>query len=211
MDDLAPASYLFEAYFHQDCLVNDPDWESIIERFKAAESPASVQTTRTALLLLVGRLDDAQIEDFLFGPAYRSFYDPRPDGQSPRQWIEGIVHLLAGGSPSTSGLADVSLARRQSAVIAREVLSGERDILLAARELAALRVSADLPDSDPDFTCFVAIDSEVDALPLGPVRERWSPEALQQKDGEIERARNWAKDFGESALKNLVKRFGAAG
>jgi hypothetical protein len=212
MDDaLARASYLFEAYFHQDCLVDDPDWESIIERFKEAEPPESVKATRGALLQLLGRLDDAGINEFIFGPSCRSFYDPRPGGLTPRQWIEGMVHVLAGGSPRTSDLVSVSLARRQAAVIAREVLSGERDILLAARELAALRFSMDVPDSDPDFTCFVAIDSETDALPLGAVREHWSSEALQLKDVEIARSRNWAKSFGEAALQNLLRRFGDAG
>jgi hypothetical protein len=212
MDDgVARATYLFEAYFHQDCLVDDPDWESIIERFKEAESSDTVQATREALLALLGRLDDAGIEEFLFGASFRSFYDPRPGGLTPRQWIEGIAHLLAGGSPTTSDLAGVSLARRQAASIAREVLSGERDILLAVRELAALRFSVGVPDSDPDFACFVAIDSETDALPLGGVRAHWSSEALQPKDDEIARSRSWAKSFGEGALQNLLRRFADAG
>ena len=151
MDQFEAASYLFRGYFHQDCLVDVPDWESVVERFKAAEPPEIVQAAREALAALSTSFDDAGIDEFLFGPGLRSFYNPRLDGLTSRQWIERIVHMLAGGSRPT--MDSLAFARRQAVAIATGVLSGERDILRAARELSTLRSSLEVPDSDPDFMC----------------------------------------------------------
>jgi hypothetical protein len=85
------------------------------------------------------------------------------------------------------------------------------DPILAARDLSALRFSVDVPEDDPDFTCFVAIDSETDALPIGPEREQWSTEALSRLDKEIVDARTWASTHGRLAFASVVRRFGKAG
>jgi hypothetical protein len=207
-EDLQPAADLFEAYFHQDCLVDDPDWESVVERFKRSTSPEELGRTREVLLRLLDRLNDAELEAFLFSGA-RSFYDPRAEGLSCRAWIEGIVHLLAGGSRPSDRDA-VTAARRRALSIARQILSGEEDVLLGARELSALRFAVGLPEDDPDFLRFVGIDSETDALPLGTVRSLWSREALEEKAAEIDRARRWAREIGQAALENVVRRFGSA-
>ena len=137
-EDLQPAAHLFEAYFHQDCLVDDPDWKSVVERFKQSASPEELGRTREALLRLLARVDDAGLEAFLFS-GLRSFYDPRPEGLSCRAWVEDIVHLLAGGSTRSPEREAVAHARRRALAIARQILSGQKDILLGARELNALR------------------------------------------------------------------------
>lgn len=209
-EDLQPAAHLFEAYFHQDCLVDDPDWESVVLRFKQSEPLGEVDRTRDALLRLIEHRNDAELEAFLFD-GLRSFYDPRPNGLSCRAWIQDIVHLLAGGSSRPSDREGVATARKKAIAIARDILSGQKDILLGARELNSLRFTVGVPEDDPDFLCFVGIDSETDALPLGTARSMWARDALEKKDAEIDRARNWAREVGQAALENVLRRFGGAG
>jgi hypothetical protein len=208
--DIEPAARFFEAYFHQDCLLDDGDWEAVVQRFKDAESQETRRLTREALQRLLARMNDGQLDGFLFD-GFRSFYDPRPAGMTARAWLEGIVHLLAGGVRDDSERNAVAVARREASAVARAILSGETDILLGARDLCALRFSVGAPEDDEDFTCFVVIESETDTLPLGPVRARWAPEALELKDVDIARARKWAQKYGWPALENIVRRFEGAG
>jgi hypothetical protein len=201
------AAHLFSAYFHQDCLVDDPDWESVVLRFRRSEPLDVVRRTQTELADLLKQPDESALERLLAD----SFYDPRPEGLSLRAWFEEILHLLAGGSPRTSDRMGISRSRREAAAVARGVLAGTRDPIVSARELARLRFSVGVNDDDPDFTCFVAIDSETDALPVGPERERWSAEALARLEQEITGARTWASTYGRLAFENVVRRFGEAG
>lgn len=82
--------------------------------------------------------------------------------------------------------------------------------IVGARQLVALRFSVGVPEDDPDFTAFVAIDSEADGLPIGAVRRLWDPAVLIEKDMEIARADAWARDFGLDAFRSVVDRFGIA-
>jgi hypothetical protein len=209
-EDLQPAARFFGASFHQDCLVDDPDWESVVQRFRQSASPGELGRTREALLLLIERRNDTELEAFLFGEAGSS-YDPRTDGLSCRAWIEDIVHLLAGGSSRPSDRKGIATARKKALAIVREILSGQKDVLLGARELGSLRYDVGVPEDDPDFLCFLAIDSETDALPLGAVRSKWDPEALAEKDLEIDRARQWAREVGQAHLESVLRRFGGDG
>ncbi len=203
------AANLFGAY--QDWLVDDPDWESVVLRFRRSEPFEVVRTTQTELEDLLKRLGEHELEKFLFGPTQLSFYDPRPEGLSLRGWFEEIIHLLAGGSQRTSDRMGISLARRAAVDIARGVLAGTSDPITSARKLARLRFSVDVADDDSDFTCFVAIDSETDALPVGHERETWSADALVRLDKEIAEARTWATTYGRSAFESVVRRFGEGG
>ena len=209
-EDFKDASQLFENYFHQDCLLDDPNWESIVQRFKNSEAPETVRVTREDLVRLVAVSTDQSLAEFLFAPPWRSFYDPRAEGITLRGWLEEIVHLLAGGSRSI-GQTQSSEARRKATSIAREVLLGKKDLLVGARDLVSLRLALGVPDDDPDFMCFTAIDSETDDLPLGSARSRWSPDALREKDIEITRTREWARSIGLNAFENVVLRFDVAG
>jgi hypothetical protein len=60
---------------------------------------------------------------------------------------------------------------------------------------------------DEDFLVFVAIDSETDHLPVDFERHNWSTESLQQKDQEVIKAEQWAKEFAFPACKKLIERF----
>src|SRR5262249_27633932 len=53
-------------------------------------------------------------------------------------------------------------------------------------------------------------DSETDALPFGPVREKWDRSALARLEPELARARDWARDVGDGAFRNVVARFSQA-
>lgn len=201
------AAHLFSAYFHQDCLVDDPDWESVVLRFRRSEPFDVVWKTQTELEELLKQPDECVIGQVLAD----SCYDPRPEGLTPRAWFEEINHILAGGSPRTSDRMAISRSRREALAIARGVLAGTNDPIVSARELARLRFSVGVSADDPDFTCFVAIDSETDGLPVGPERERWSNEALARLEKEIAVARTWADTCGRLALENVARRFGEVG
>ncbi len=200
------AAHLFSAYLHQDCLVDDPDWESVVLRFKRAEPLEVIRETQSELEDLLRRPGECAIGNVLAD----SCYDPRPEGLSLRAWFEEIIHLLAGGSPRACDRMAISRSRRDALAVARGVLTGTRDPIVSARELSRLRFSVGVNADDPDFNCFVAIDSETDALPVGSERERWSAEALARLEPEIASARSWANAYGRDAFENLVRRFSQA-
>jgi len=103
----------------------------------------------------------------------------------------------------------VASVRKRVVAVALGMLSGEIAFIEGAAELAALRHEAAVEDNDPDFTAFVAIESETDSLPIGPSRNRWSNEALARHQPEIDAATAWAKQVGTAACQSLVRRFHA--
>jgi hypothetical protein len=65
--------------------------------------------------------------------------------------------------------------------IAKKVLEGQYDPLLACRELDDIR--EELPGvANEVMDVFVAVASEVDGIPLGPERAYWNVESLRKKD-----------------------------
>ena len=98
-------------------------------------------------------------------------------------------------------------ARAQAAKIAAAVLAGQLSPMLGAIDLNGLRSLVDVPEDDPDFETFGAIDSECDGLPIGLVRQHWSPGALIRNEPELTRAERWAMDTGAFAFRNVVARF----
>jgi hypothetical protein len=52
---------------------------------------------------------------------------------------------------------------------------------------------------------FTAIDSETDALPIGEVRQLWSPEALERKDHEITKAEHFYHCTAREAATRLIQ------
>jgi len=209
--DTGHVSHLFAAYFHQDSLLDDPDWESIVRRYRSSEPFDVVRRTQSEMTALLERSTEAELERFLFGPELLWDYDPRPEGLTLRAWLEEIVHLLAGGSAPAPRTSATSEARRKAVAIARHVLTEGDDPILASRELNALRRLLDVPKDDPDFDCFIAIDSETDALPVGPQRALWAPESLAALELEVSQAREWAMTHGRRAFESVLRRFGGAG
>src|SRR5262245_2704115 len=202
--DSDPAADFFGAYFHQDCLVDDPDWYAVVIRFRDAASAVDVRRTRQALLAMLSTRTDADLDAFV---AAHSCISP---GLTTRTWLELIVHILAGGEPPKRDLQE-SASRAQAGAIALSVLDGRLNHIAGARQLVALRSRVGVPDDDPDFLTMVAIDSETDHLPTQGTRKFWSPEALAEKADEIARAEQWARDMGREAFENISSRFGSTG
>jgi hypothetical protein len=121
--------------------------------------------------------------------------------------------VISGCTVVAASLSDEAIIRRvraTAAVLARRALNREMSAIAAARELAALRHRVAAGDDDSDFLVCVAIDSETDALPLGPVRQYWAADALAKKDADIAEAEVWAMEVGEAAFHNIARRFGGA-
>lgn len=93
--------------------------------------------------------------------------------------------------------------------VASQMLRREISFLEGIRKIVALRLEAGLLE-DPDVMVLVAIDSETDALPLGPqITEHWQPQALAALRPQIDDAENWARAVGITACRSLVERFGS--
>ena len=99
--------------------------------------------------------------------------------------------------------------RRKVAKLASDVLKGDLSILKAAIEIVKIRFELDVDENDKDLIAFVAIESEIDHLPIGPERKYWNEDALKEKDKEINESEKWANEFGLEACQRLIDRFGA--
>jgi hypothetical protein len=88
----------------------------------------------------------------------------------------------------------VEAARLKVVETAQAMLDGQMSYLLGARRLDSLRHDVSVRDDDADFIVFVAIASDTDDYPLGPVCELWDKRALARLQPEIEAAERWAKE-----------------
>ena len=102
---------------------------------------------------------------------------------------------------------DVESVRSKVAESAQAMLSGRMSFLLGARRLDALRHEVSASD-DADFMVFVAIASDTDDYPLGPVCELWDNAALERPQPEIDAAERWAKEQSMATCEKLIQRFG---
>ena len=101
--------------------------------------------------------------------------------------------------PTIDDRQPLSAARR----IAEETLAGRYDLLLACRDLAALRRDLSfLPDRVMDV--FVAVASETDELPIGIERRQWAVSALHGKDEEASSYRDRVSDAVAAALGEVL-------
>jgi len=102
----------------------------------------------------------------------------------------------------------VESVRKQAAEIASGILDGSVNVLEGSYKLFTLQREAEVDPNDKDFTTFLAIVSETDALPVGKVREHWSSEALARLEPEIQSATAWAMRLATPACESIVRRFG---
>jgi hypothetical protein len=88
----------------------------------------------------------------------------------------------------------------------RDLMEGRLSVIEAARVLRelAFRVRA---EEDPDFILFRAIDSESDALPIGPEREHWSTSALEREDSKIAAFEETWRSRALLSARNLTERY----
>ena len=91
-------------------------------------------------------------------------------------------------------------------VVARGIISGELGLIAGSRQL--WRLGSEIgADRDPDFTFFCAVDSESDHLPIGEVRQRWSSDALREKDSEIAKIESFYRERALEICRRLVQRY----
>jgi hypothetical protein len=90
---------------------------------------------------------------------------------------------------------------------AEEMIVGKTGIIAGSRILSGLRFELEVPEEYEEFLTFVAIDSETDDLPVGREREFWSPEALKEKDVEIQRCEVLYRKYAIEACESIIKRW----
>jgi hypothetical protein len=95
-------------------------------------------------------------------------------------------------------------ARFQILHAARQLIAGQLGVIAASRLLSHFRHEAE-PKVAEVLLTFVGIDSETDALPIGAVRENWSPEALKRKDREIAEAEQFYRETALNAAAELLR------
>jgi hypothetical protein len=89
--------------------------------------------------------------------------------------------------------------------LARRILAREVGLIAGCREMVAIRNRGNLHECK-DLDPFVGVESETDALPLGPVRGRWSAEALIEADHKIAQAEGSYRETIDDACRTLIQR-----
>lgn len=104
-------------------------------------------------------------------------------------------------------LPSMNAQRKWVADAAEALLSGRLGIIEGSRLIKALLPTVSSDPFDPDFSIFVAIESETDALPVGKTRDLWDARVLPEMDSQIQQAEARYRDAALSACKILVERF----
>jgi len=87
---------------------------------------------------------------------------------------------------------------------AKQLLSGQLGVIAASQELSPLRHEVETELAEV-LVVFTGIDSETAALPIGEVRQKWSPEALERKDRDISEAEKFYRDTAIEAATRLLQ------
>jgi hypothetical protein len=88
--------------------------------------------------------------------------------------------------------------------LAKQFLAGQLGVIAASRKLSPLRHEVETELAEV-LLVFTVIDSDTDALPIGAVRQHWSPEALERKDGEIIEVENFYRQSATEAATRLLQ------
>ena len=106
--------------------------------------------------------------------------------------------MTQNGAPSTQRAREIAL----------RALAGDYDLLLACRDLS--NFGGQLPGVGNDLMdVFVGVASEIDDLPIGAERSRWSAEVLAAKDVEAGDYRLRVRQVVTEALRRLLVVLGA--
>jgi hypothetical protein len=93
--------------------------------------------------------------------------------------------------------------RKRALAITKRALDGEYDLLLACRDLKDLREHLrGVPEDVIDI--LIAVESELDASPIGFERRNWSLDALKAQDVKTDRYREQVRNTVMEALRRLV-------
>jgi len=73
--------------------------------------------------------------------------------------------------------------QQRIAGVAASMLAGATGVREGCREIVKLMARLPEPDNrDSDLLGILAVDDELEDVPMGAVRERWAPEALAERD-----------------------------
>lgn len=80
---------------------------------------------------------------------------------------------------------NIRATKQDIARIASDIVDGTVDVLAGCQAIVRLRGELAVPDAtDPDLLVLVAIESELDDVPSGDVRNYWDSAALARTDAE---------------------------
>lgn len=97
-------------------------------------------------------------------------------------------------------------AQHELLELAKALGARQVDFIDGIRRVTSLRSSVSSLDHDPDFSIFVAIDSESDHLPGLEQRRRCAPEWLEKCDLEAKQMETFWGDQVNAACRVLVAR-----
>lgn len=100
--------------------------------------------------------------------------------------------------------SDIANSRAKIVTTAKEMLAGRCSYIGGSRIIGDLVRRARVEQLNNPFDVFVAIDSETDTIPLGPVRDLWQPEALVTMAPSWDKSEEWARQYGEEACRRAV-------
>lgn len=103
-------------------------------------------------------------------------------------------------------------AKRRIVAEASLMLDGQRDLLQGCRNVVRFRAGLSRPEmSDDDLMYMVAVESELDDVPVGPARPHWAPDVLAEKDRKARDYLSTIRDGLLEACRALVQKWGPGG
>lgn len=89
---------------------------------------------------------------------------------------------------------------------ANDFRSGKLGVIAVSRKLSGYRPVVELvrPDLADALMMFVVVDSETDALPIGPVRDMWHPSTAEIEDQKVKDAEELYREDIRKACGQVV-------
>lgn len=96
---------------------------------------------------------------------------------------------------------------KEIAMVARQFGDGILGVIAVSRELRQYQsvVERHAPKLGAILMTFVAVDSETDALPIGPTREMWHPTTIDSEDKKVEQAELMYRESVNRACEEVLR------
>src|SRR5262245_35052616 len=101
--------------------------------------------------------------------------------------------------------------QQRIAAVAASMLAGATGLREGCREIVKLMARLPKPENrDSDLLGILAVDDELEDVPMGAVRERWAPEALAERDRSAEKYLALERENIFRACQALIAKWGPA-